>query len=181
MGGARKVVGGKSAGTKALQRLRKANAKGGLRIVKDDLTPFVAQEANPNTSKMIWCGQMAIEDAGDFHMTQSAGYIVSAKAVFRSTLLKSGVRQAQPGKVTTSYRAAHGIFVEEGTRPHMPPVEKLKPWAKKKLGDEKKAWAVAMKIKKKGTKPVGFFRKGWVGVSKFMNDRFQYWVKKEMG
>lgn len=49
--------------------------------------------------------------------------------------------------------AKYGGYVEFGTRPHMPPVEPLKQWAKRKLGDEKLGYPVALKIKKEGTKP----------------------------
>jgi len=52
----------------------------------------------------------------------------------------------------------YGIFVELGTRPHFPPVEKLKPWAALKLGNENLAWAVAKKIAREGTDPQPFMQ-----------------------
>jgi len=52
-----------------------------------------------------------------------------------------------------AFNCAHAVFVELGTEPHFPPVEALKPWARRKLGDEDLAFAVAVKISKVGTKP----------------------------
>lgn len=49
-------------------------------------------------------------------------------------------------------------FVDEGTRPHMPPVDALEKWARDKLGDADLKWALAYHIKKYGTKPSWFIR-----------------------
>ena len=54
--------------------------------------------------------------------------------------------------------AEQGKYLEYGTPPHMPPVDSLKGWAKRKLGDEKLAWAVAYSIKRRGTRPFPFIR-----------------------
>jgi len=56
--------------------------------------------------------------------------------------------------------------VELGTKPHMPPVEPLEAWVVDKLGLAGKearrvAFAIAMKIAKKGTKPQYPFRNTW--------------------
>lgn len=45
----------------------------------------------------------------------------------------------------------YAAYVEFGTRPHFPPVEALKEWAKKKLGDENLAFPVARAIGSRGT------------------------------
>ena len=47
----------------------------------------------------------------------------------------------------------YGVFVDEGTKPHMPPVSSIQKWA-----DDKglNAWAVAKKIEKFGTKAQPF-------------------------
>ena len=45
------------------------------------------------------------------------------------------------------------LFVETGTRPHTPPIAPLKLWAKRKYGDESRAWATRGWIKKHGTRP----------------------------
>jgi len=54
--------------------------------------------------------------------------------------------------------AEHGKYVEFGTAPHMPPVDELEDWAGRKLGDKNLKWAVAMAIKKRGTRPYPFIR-----------------------
>lgn len=56
------------------------------------------------------------------------------------------------------------VAVELGTRPHMPPIEPLIGWVQEKLGVSAQdarsvAFAVAMKIKKHGTKAQSPFRK----------------------
>lgn len=48
--------------------------------------------------------------------------------------------------------ASYALYVERGTRPHWPPVEALKPWARRVLHDESAAFLVARAISKRGTK-----------------------------
>lgn len=50
----------------------------------------------------------------------------------------------------------YAVFVHEGTRPHMPPVDALAAWAKKKGINP---WAVAKSIAKKGTKANPFLQR----------------------
>jgi hypothetical protein len=57
-----------------------------------------------------------------------------------------------------AFNNLYALFVELGTDPHFPPVEMLKPWARRKLGDENAAWPVAINISKHGTKPHPFLR-----------------------
>lgn len=52
--------------------------------------------------------------------------------------------------------APYALFVEEGTKPHMPPVDEITPWAKKKGINP---WAVAISISKKGTKANPFLQR----------------------
>lgn len=52
--------------------------------------------------------------------------------------------------------APYAVFVEEGTKPHMPPIEAIEPWAKKKGISP---WAVAISISKKGTKANPFLQR----------------------
>lgn len=47
----------------------------------------------------------------------------------------------------------YGIFLDKGTAPHMPPVNAIKQWADARGIN---AWAVAMKIKRYGTRPQPF-------------------------
>jgi len=44
--------------------------------------------------------------------------------------------------------AEHAIYLDKGTRPHMPPVDSIRKWASSKGLNP---WAVAMNIKKYGT------------------------------
>lgn len=47
----------------------------------------------------------------------------------------------------------YGKFVDEGTKPHMPPISAIRSWAEKKGLN---VWGVAINIKKHGTKPHPF-------------------------
>lgn len=59
---------------------------------------------------------------------------------------------------TLSDGVYYGIYVEFGTRPHWAPIEPLKDWARRVLGDEDAAYPVQKKIAKKGTPFQPFFR-----------------------
>jgi hypothetical protein len=58
----------------------------------------------------------------------------------------------------TVYAIYYALYVEEGTMPHLPPIDALKKWCKDKLGDENAAYAVQKKIGLYGTKPTWFIR-----------------------
>lgn len=47
--------------------------------------------------------------------------------------------------------ANYASFVEYGTRPHFPPVDALRDWAARVLGDERLAFVVARAIARRGT------------------------------
>jgi len=153
-----------------------------MKITNRDLLDWVDRESRPSESETIRAARLALRDSGDELHARSGKNINQAKKVFRSTLLKSGmVKESGTGDkyaVTVTYRAAHAAPVEDGSRPHMPRVDDLKPWARKKLGDENLAWPVAIKIKKKGTKPVGFMRKAWIGIREFFANRFRHHASK---
>lgn len=55
-------------------------------------------------------------------------------------------------------RSSYSRAVEFGTSPHFVPIEPLKGWAARKLGDQSLAWAVRAKIAKVGTDAHPFFR-----------------------
>ena len=57
-----------------------------------------------------------------------------------------------------SARIAYAEGIEYGTSPHFVPIEPLKGWAARKLGDQSLAWAVQKKIAMKGTSAQPFFR-----------------------
>jgi hypothetical protein len=71
----------------------------------------------------------------------------------------------------------YGIDVEYGTKPHYLTSENLKGWARRVLGDENIASAVAWKIAHKGTEAQPFFRPALdqvkqVWVFRFANQEF---------
>lgn len=63
------------------------------------------------------------------------------------------------GKVSTP--SPYALPVEDGSRPHWPPLEPLKLWAKRKLGDESLAFLIQRKIARSGTKAHRMFQKGF--------------------
>ena len=72
------------------------------------------------------------------------------------TLLQS----IQPGPITITddnveafveANADYASFIEFGTRPHFPPVDALRDWCAKFLGDERLAFVVARAISRRGT------------------------------
>ena len=85
-----------------------------------------------------------------------------------STILTEVFDKGTPhikGIVTSN--SAYALPVEKGTKPHMPPTDPIKLWVQKRLGieDEKEsrqvAFAIAMKMKKKGTKGQFMFQNAW--------------------
>ncbi|MCK5216586.1 MAG: hypothetical protein KAJ93_02295 [Methanosarcinales archaeon] len=64
------------------------------------------------------------------------------------------------------YDAPYSVFVEFGTSPHMPPLQPIEEWVRRKRGDlgvkdseiKKVARAIQMKISKYGTDPKPFLR-----------------------
>jgi len=57
-----------------------------------------------------------------------------------------------------SFNNKYALFIELGTDPHWPPIDALRPWARRKLGDENLAFPVARSISIHGTKPQPFLR-----------------------
>lgn len=55
----------------------------------------------------------------------------------------------------------YAMAVEKGSRPHWAPIGPLLLWAKRKLGNEKAAYAVQRKIAKRGTKGWHMFARGF--------------------
>lgn len=52
----------------------------------------------------------------------------------------------------------YGEYMEYGTSPHYVPIDPLKGWSRRVLGDESLAYAVRNKIAKEGTEAHPFFR-----------------------
>jgi len=55
---------------------------------------------------------------------------------------------------------SYAPYVEEGTKPHFPPVSALERWCELKLGDRRLAFVVARAISRRGTKAVKMFERG---------------------
>lgn len=114
----------------------------GTRIVQDFIgSPFNGKPAAVSTGNLM---QSVISD-----VTEDAAL----------TRLVIGVGQSAGAD-------RYAAPVETGARPHLPPVEALIPWVRRKFGvsDEKKAtslaWAVAKSIEKKGTSGHEMFFRG---------------------
>ena len=93
-----------------------------------------------------------------------AGFQKSQEAVpvDQATLLQSGVPPTvtRDGSVVWGYNAKHALPVEEGSEPHWPPIDPLRGWARRVLGDESAAYAVQQKIAEEGTDAQPYARPG---------------------
>jgi len=47
----------------------------------------------------------------------------------------------------------HSVYVQTGAEPFTPPVEPLKNWARRNLGNEDLGWAIQQKISQEGIEP----------------------------
>ena len=65
------------------------------------------------------------------------------------------------GRVYGRANAPHLPFLEYGTRPHWPPMDPIKKWAKRVLHDESAAYPVAWAISRRGTRAHHMFRNAW--------------------
>jgi hypothetical protein len=121
--------------------------------------------------KLKWYGPMVTEKVmsavkAGINETMAACVVKAKKRVRLDTTLLQGSIQIIPavkrgdeivgewGAVNNKYAAA----MELGADPHFPPVDMLKPWARRKLGDEDAAWPVAVTISILGTEPHPFLR-----------------------
>ena len=99
----------------------------------------------------------AIQNAGD------AGFAVSQDEapVDEGTLLQSGIPpEWVGGALVWGYSAEHARFVEEGTAAHYPPIEPLRAWARRVLGDADAAYAIQEQIGQRGTRPQPYVQPG---------------------
>ena len=72
--------------------------------------------------------------------------------------LRSGVQtKLGPFRAVVAATVFYSPYVEFGTRPHFPPVEALRGWARR---HRQNPWAVAMAIAKRGTRAQPFMRPG---------------------
>ena len=82
-------------------------------------------------------------------------------------LLRNSIQSEVHGARTTQVRGvvasplAYAIPVERGSRPHWAPIAPLKLWARRKLGDERAAYAVRWAIARRGTKGHHMFQRAY--------------------
>jgi HK97 gp10 family phage protein len=82
---------------------------------------------------------------------------------------------------TVGTNIEYAIYVEYGTKKHFPPVDALKEWAKKKLGNENLAFAVAQSIARKGTRAQPFLRTAFYDNQDKIIQFIQQEVEKKVG
>jgi Bacteriophage HK97-gp10, putative tail-component len=75
------------------------------------------------------------------------------------------LNEAIRGRVFSGAQAPYAIYVEEGTRPHWPPIAPLLLWARRVLGNERLAYAVQRAIARRGTRARHMFRDGFAAVA----------------
>lgn len=68
----------------------------------------------------------------------------------------------------------YAIYVEKGTKPHMPPVDAISAWAEKKGINP---WALAISIKNKGTSSNPFVKRTYEGTKKEVELEFERTTK----
>lgn len=112
-------------------------------------------------------------------------------SIFTTNL--TGTFKNLTGSVTTP--SEYALPAEEGTKPHMPPVDPLILWVRRKglttgillsrlqgggrEGEERKiAWAIAMKIKKEGTKGAHMFRRALEKSQTFVGQERDAYAKR---
>lgn len=69
--------------------------------------------------------------------------------VTRASIITAFIGDGLTAEIGSNQKAA--VYLEEGTRPHMPPVEALKGWCERH-GMAGAEWAVARAIKRRGTR-----------------------------
>ena len=81
--------------------------------------------------------------------------------VLRSSIVgtvRHGPGRYFTGQIAAGRQAPHAIYVEEGTRPHWPPIRALEGWARR---HGISAFLVARAISRRGTRAVRMFARNW--------------------
>jgi hypothetical protein len=112
--------------------------------------------------------------------------IIAADAVASGEMAESvDVRKKLLRGASVVVDTPYARYVNDGTRPHMPPVEPLKQWAIQKglARDEREAdriaWAVAKKIARDGTRPRHFMEKAMAAFK--AQDKLGVNIRPELG
>lgn len=104
-------------------------------------------------------------------------------AVDTGDLRFSGVAPEWTGEaVVWGYTAPHADDVERGTPPHHVPVEDLRTWARRVLGNEDLAGPVSDKIAEEGTDPQPFVEPGVTRMQRRLDQTgLKAWIQRERG
>ena len=143
----------------------------------------VSANTDTNASDALKKGvQNALLDAADagFQKSQSE---VAANSTDTGMLLRSGIppTTTSDGRIRWGYNAPHAPHIEYGTSPHYPPIQPLKDWAHRVLGDEGAAYAVQAKIGAEGTPPQPFVRPGFREMERALDSlRVSRYVEDEL-
>jgi len=106
-------------------------------------------------STAFWTGLFHAADAG-FETSYNKAPIGAT-----SGLRHSAVQPFREGDaIVWGFTSPYGADVERGTPPHHVPIEPLKLWARRVLGDEGAAYAVQHGIRQRGTKAQPFVEPG---------------------
>lgn len=98
---------------------------------------------------------------------RGAAHVLERNVVEQITEMKAVDTNALRGSVHTvpysdgakvEVTAPHATIIEEGSRPHMPPVAPLEAWAQRHGMEPGAGWAIAKKIAERGTPPRRYFR-----------------------
>lgn len=106
--------------------------------------------------------------------------VIKSRVPVASGELRDSIHVQLAGKLRTIVAdAPHAWPVENGSVPHMPPVEPLIKWCILRgiPEPEKVAWAIAMKIKEEGTKPAHYMRGSIPEIQRILSQE----VRKAMG
>lgn len=82
--------------------------------------------------------------------------------------------------------APHAAFIEEGTRPHFPPLQPLKDWARLRFGGSEAeidqiAFLVARKISRHGIEPRHYFKASVDRIEQLVGDDIKREIFRELG
>lgn len=111
--------------------------------------------------KLKWIIALKLQEALKSELS-NMGHVDTGK-------LLSSIKGSVDGDTIVISMDEIGKWIEFGRLPgSMPPVEPLKEWAGRKLGDEDLGWAVAYKIKNEGIAPSPFIRKTLLNIDRII-------------
>lgn len=127
--------------------------------------------------KTIMYTQEALQEAGNELVNQTVAEIKAKKLKDRGKMMQyTRTYPTGPLQQVVEVDAEYAAAQEHGTSPFYPKIEPLKGWARRKLGNEKLAYAVAKSIARKGIKAKYFHRDAIIDslpkIQRIFNDIF---------